>query len=634
MKLPDTFRGYHPPESNTTYTPNQFFDVVLPFSSRGVVRLVAYIIRKTLGWCDANGNPQEPHVVVSYRELIENAGIGRARIKEAIDEAIKDRYIVCLREARPNNIGSIGISALYELRWDDKEEYVTDQDKFDGFYAGNGNLTYIPNEFFDYTIPNEPLAVIRVVGAIIRNTIGFQTRYGMRRQQIAMSYTELQRRTDLTHRSVSIALQQALENNHIVKVEEGFFDTNAGLLSKATIYGIRWIDRQVIDISSPVKVIGQPETDSSKDQVNLTVPKVYRETNGSKSIPEENSERFQKYTGNSSISIPGERFQKYTDIEIKHENKTIEIQQHSRSISLTDEIAAVESIDKNLEELKSLLILTGFDTKTARHLANNYSAEQIKRQIEWLPKRRSTHNKMGMLRKAIEEDWTEPQGDKSVEKTDSNENTVEVVFVSHFYAAWAGNEDEPMSIPSYNDIQTAKTYIERLFQILPDRNESVDCARLFGKFVKDAEADNTKSIRSFVVAVRAHGDEFYLFLMNKRKTIQKEVINSAKKQHEQTFFELYLSYILQRENEIENNYPEDYRAFLQEDSANRLRLIEGPFALRGDVKDRLVASFDSDSKRQERFVEFCNKRHITIYDFWQWDSEMNKDSFDLGKFNT
>ncbi len=41
------FTGYPAPTSNTTYTPNQFFDVVLRHSSRGCVRLVAYMIRKT-----------------------------------------------------------------------------------------------------------------------------------------------------------------------------------------------------------------------------------------------------------------------------------------------------------------------------------------------------------------------------------------------------------------------------------------------------------------------------------------------------------------------------------------------------------------------------------------------------------
>lgn len=46
--------------------------------------------------------------------------------------------------------------------------YVTDPDEFQDFFAGNGNLTHIPNDFFDYTIPNEPLAIIQVVGVIAR----------------------------------------------------------------------------------------------------------------------------------------------------------------------------------------------------------------------------------------------------------------------------------------------------------------------------------------------------------------------------------------------------------------------------------------------------------------------------------
>lgn len=52
------FEGFKAPTSNTTYTPNQFFDVVIPNFSRGVVRIVGYLLRKTLGWCDANGNPR------------------------------------------------------------------------------------------------------------------------------------------------------------------------------------------------------------------------------------------------------------------------------------------------------------------------------------------------------------------------------------------------------------------------------------------------------------------------------------------------------------------------------------------------------------------------------------------------
>jgi len=63
------FAGFNPPTSNTVYTPNQFFDVCLPYSSRGIVRIVALLMRKTLGWCDEDGNPQAERHTVSWREF-------------------------------------------------------------------------------------------------------------------------------------------------------------------------------------------------------------------------------------------------------------------------------------------------------------------------------------------------------------------------------------------------------------------------------------------------------------------------------------------------------------------------------------------------------------------------------------
>ena len=74
----EPFRGFALPTSNTTYTPNQFFDVCLNHCSRGCVRLVAFLIRKTLGWCDAEGNPQSELHLVSYSDF-EQAGISRAK---------------------------------------------------------------------------------------------------------------------------------------------------------------------------------------------------------------------------------------------------------------------------------------------------------------------------------------------------------------------------------------------------------------------------------------------------------------------------------------------------------------------------------------------------------------------------
>jgi hypothetical protein len=87
---PVPFAGFALPTSNTTYVPNQFFDVCLRHYSRGVVRLVGYVIRKTLGWCDAEGNPQHETVRFSYTELEEYAGLSHSIIRLALGPRRRD----------------------------------------------------------------------------------------------------------------------------------------------------------------------------------------------------------------------------------------------------------------------------------------------------------------------------------------------------------------------------------------------------------------------------------------------------------------------------------------------------------------------------------------------------------------
>jgi hypothetical protein len=52
------FVGFLPLTGNFLYCPNQFFDLCLAHHSRGVVRLVGYLLRRTLGWLDEHGKRQ------------------------------------------------------------------------------------------------------------------------------------------------------------------------------------------------------------------------------------------------------------------------------------------------------------------------------------------------------------------------------------------------------------------------------------------------------------------------------------------------------------------------------------------------------------------------------------------------
>ncbi len=358
-----TFAGFALPTSNTTYTPNQFFDVCLPHYSRGVVRLVGYMIRKTLGWCDSEGKPQHERIRVSFSELSDRAGISREMIRSALAEATAGGFVRRVREGRPNRVGEAAVSAEYELAWDESVEYVKNPKRFQGFFAGEGNRTYIPNQFFDFVLPHETLAVVKVVGSVIRFSIGFQTKWGHRRQQTALSYQTIQNYSKIRNRStLSEAISTAMDHHYIQRMEEGYFDPNGGLTSKAAVYALQWLH-------------------SNADELN-----------GQKNVPAKTDEfdRSEKQTGNGQISVPAERSEKRTDIQIKESNNTLK--QHKT-------IAA-----ETFERLKA----EGFDARSAEAIAHRFTAERIERQLRWIDRRQVKANRLGMIRTAIEQDWAEP----------------------------------------------------------------------------------------------------------------------------------------------------------------------------------------------------------------------------------
>lgn len=283
-------------------------------------------------------------------------------IRSAIDEAIAAHFITCIGKPRPNKAGERAASGLYELKWDERHEYVKDPRRFRGFFAGEGNRTYIPNQFFDRVVPQESLAVLKVVGSIVRFSIGFQNKWGHRRRNVAVSYQHIQNYSRLKDRStLSQAIESARNANYIERVEEGFFDPDAGRLSRAAVYAVKWL---------------QPAAD---------------ESNGRKTRPVETgiTERSENQTGNGQKSRPAERSENQTDIEIKQTNKTLKQQ---------------ETVAAAFSKLRG----EGFDTQAARAIASAHTLEGIERQIQWLPSRRVKSNRLGMLRTAIEQDWPEP----------------------------------------------------------------------------------------------------------------------------------------------------------------------------------------------------------------------------------
>lgn len=616
QKAQAAFSGYAPPTSSTTYTPNQFFDVVLPRASRGCLRLVAYLVRKTLGWSDEHGNPQNPEATVSYRELIENAGIGRGRIKEAIQEATENRYINCLRFGQPHRAGEEGYSALYSLRWDERESYITDPDEFDGFFAGNGNLTHIPNDFFDYTIPTEPLALVKVVGVIIRNTIGFQTKYGFRRQQVELSFSDIMRKAGIASRStVNIALKEAVEKNHICKVSEGYFDPRAGAESSAATYGIKWIDqddlppkRAVVEFKSPNGSEIEPgDRFQNRTGKNGTVPKSNR-GDGSKIEPANG-------TGIEPGTVPKsnqEGFRNRTDIKTTQLNNLPKQQQQ-----VEGDAVAVGS-----QELLSakMLIEAGFDFEAAAVLASKHPLETIRRQVEWLPRRKATRNALGLLRKAIEEDWQEPEG-TGVQT--SEQASRGMVFGGFFYAALAGRDGEPTVAPTAKEATEAEEFLasaERQIGTL----DPGDAGRKFGDYVRRNQDEKRGPIRSLGFALRAFGDAFVAKAEEDVRRERRARIEAAKKAHEAKFAEAYAAYEASLLADYSEREPEKVEEFESATEARIARMKNMSPRMMESLRER----YEEPESRARMFADFLKESGKgQVLGFWDWDKTRNPDPF-------
>ena len=366
------FAGFAPPTSNTTYCPNQFFDVCLPHYPRGVVRLVAYLIRKTLGWSDAHGRPQAERHAVSYAELAGRAGISRDMIRATIDRAVQGQFIRCVRQPQPKRAGRPGVTGLYELRWDEEggtADYVKDPKRFRGFFAGEGNRTYVPNQFFDLLVPGESLAVLKVVGSVVRFSIGFQTKWGHRRRNVALSFQHIQNYAHLRDRkTLSDAVRHALNGGYIERVEAGYFDPGGGRQSRAAVYALRWLE------SAADHTVGR-KTPPAESELG----------NGSENP-----------TGIGQKTQPVGRSEIPTGIEITETNNTSKQQP-------TDAAAA---------HIFQMLTDQGFDAKAARAIGSGYPPERIERQVRWIGRRKVRSNRLGMLRASIEQDWPEPGAPK------------------------------------------------------------------------------------------------------------------------------------------------------------------------------------------------------------------------------
>ena len=391
------YAGFRRPTANFVRCPNQYLDLCVPRCSLHVARLVGYMIRETIGWTGRNGQPRREKVSVTYNELVNYARVSRAKLRGALDEAIELRFIRCVTPPRRQTAGVAARPGVYVLRWDESGELTRDLERFRGFKFGGDCRTPLPNQFFDDVLRGEKHSVVRVVSAVLRHTVGYTNGItGERIEEAPLSYNKLLAFSPMDRKTLATALHASEAAGYIRTVSAGRFSPDKRR-QKAAVYAVRWDDEAP---TRPAAVANG--SDFPPEKVTATTPERFtsstraRSADGSGFPP---AGRFTTATRNGAGSPPEERFTSSTT------KKTTPQRQQQTPVP-----AAVAPLEEADSEQARRLVGLGFTTAVARGLVGEQGADEVRQQIAWLPRRNASRNRLGLLRRAIEERWAEPRG--------------------------------------------------------------------------------------------------------------------------------------------------------------------------------------------------------------------------------
>lgn len=606
-------RGFPPFKANVTFVPIQFFTLVVPYRSRGCVRIVGYILRQLLGWVDREGNPRCERLRVTYRDFISDAGVSRGALSEAVQEAIEFHLIRCVSPSRPGCKGESAESAVYELCWDHEGPYTDSPEEFRGFYfpaaafiihQKNGRpekcpkvaRKNIPNAFFDFLLPREQLSVIRTVGALLFYSIQWGPG-GERRVPVSRSITELARLTHMSRQHTHAAVCLAIEHGYIELSKPGIFDPRAGIDSQPATYKIRWAEPDATAIEE-------------LNQGDVAVSKPYATHDSFKKV---NGAVVQKSERNQSNKVNGEQSRMVNGMSVKKDPK---ISQTAATGAHSDPCVQDQGAAADFDMARDLLIRTGFDTQVAGHLAQHFSLEVIRRQVDWLPLRKATKNRLGLLRLAIEQDWPKPAPCNS---TADPALAAAEQFARFYYAGYHGNGAEPTVDPFPGDASAAKQFVQQLPGYQSESPLVAEWGRRFGRFVRGKQNGDSNAKAYLRTALTLYADEFLRLAHRGFRNQRHAALQEAKERHQKEFLSAYHEYLRQTETRLRDASPAAYGRFEERRAQERdcmARTLSNPA--------KVLVGWETEQCRLDAFAEFFAKHpEYPVLDFWRWDAQLN-----------
>lgn len=362
MSVTEPFTGFERFDSNFIICPNQYFDLCVTKFAVNPVRFVGYMILQQLRWRDSKGQPTVKQIRVRSSQLVKEGGVSSTQLSLARDEAVNANFVHCNTKPTAKLKGTPSRIGEYVLARSD--QFTNELESFTGFYSGKGQFTATPIQFFTEILPHETLAVIRVIAAIIRFTIGFEADHGGRVLEEHLSYSQLKAYTGIKSDStLCTAIKRGSDQGYIV-VEAGSFNDKA-----KSLYRLNWL-----------------AVEASKQNS----PKIEARENTTRTVPKSKSEQSQ----NRSDIAP--------KIEAQNQSQNRSLyKKQKQNISKQQPVA-------EHSELHLALVNIGFESAVANSLINNHPATIIQTQLKWIGGRRVDRNALGLLRKAIEENWSAP----------------------------------------------------------------------------------------------------------------------------------------------------------------------------------------------------------------------------------
>ena len=114
-KHDDSFAGFYSGDGHRTQIPHAFFTNVVPSETLGTIRVVAAVIRHTIGYSNQFGG-RRSDAPLSYDKLQTYTGLSRSTLATAIKDAVSKGFILIVEQGTYST-GEVNLASRYSLNW-------------------------------------------------------------------------------------------------------------------------------------------------------------------------------------------------------------------------------------------------------------------------------------------------------------------------------------------------------------------------------------------------------------------------------------------------------------------------------------------------------------------------------------